>query len=148
MSGDPDPKVKKTRRRKDDEPRVTRGPKKLRRIVNRLPLLSKLLAERECRQCGKPASDPHHLLLRSQGGDDVEENIIPLCRRDHDLVHAWDADTRIELGGKIHDDEIAYVVGKLGFDGASVYFMWHWRRMIPRTFDPGYKPEEAADAVT
>lgn len=30
--------------------------------------------------------DPHHLIPRSQGGDDVPENIITLCRHHHDMA--------------------------------------------------------------
>jgi len=30
--------------------------------------------------------DPHHIIKRSQGGDDVKENIITLCRKHHDMA--------------------------------------------------------------
>jgi len=30
--------------------------------------------------------DPHHVVKRSQGGDDVAENVITLCRKHHDLA--------------------------------------------------------------
>lgn len=30
--------------------------------------------------------DPHHLQKRSQGGSDVKENVITLCRRHHDMA--------------------------------------------------------------
>lgn len=33
----------------------------------------------------------HHLIRRSQGGDDVAENIIPLCGECHTKLHAGNA---------------------------------------------------------
>ena len=30
--------------------------------------------------------DPHHLKRRSQGGHDVKENVITLCRKHHDMA--------------------------------------------------------------
>ena len=44
-----------------------------------------------CRCCGKRATtngDPHHILYRSHGGKDEPENLVWLCRRCHDAVHA------------------------------------------------------------
>jgi 5-methylcytosine-specific restriction endonuclease McrA len=32
--------------------------------------------------------DPHHIVTRGAGGDDVPENIITLCRRHHNDAHA------------------------------------------------------------
>lgn len=43
---------------------------------------------RVCRELGP--MDPHHIVPRDRGGDDVAENIAPLCRRDHDLVEGRD----------------------------------------------------------
>lgn len=31
--------------------------------------------------------DPHHIQRRSQGGRDIPENLIVLCRAHHDWVH-------------------------------------------------------------
>ena len=30
--------------------------------------------------------DPHHIIKRSQGGTDIKENIITLCRKHHDMA--------------------------------------------------------------
>ena len=30
--------------------------------------------------------DPHHIIKRSQGGHDVKENVITLCRCHHDMA--------------------------------------------------------------
>ena len=32
--------------------------------------------------------DPHHIIFRSQGGEDTMENLITLCRYHHDEIHA------------------------------------------------------------
>ncbi len=31
--------------------------------------------------------DPHHIVYRSKGGRDEEDNLITLCRKHHDMVH-------------------------------------------------------------
>ena len=33
--------------------------------------------------------DPHHIIPVSQGGDDVVENIITLCRKHHDQAQGY-----------------------------------------------------------
>jgi predicted restriction endonuclease len=30
--------------------------------------------------------DPHHIIKRSQGGHDVKENVVTLCRKHHDMA--------------------------------------------------------------
>jgi hypothetical protein len=40
-----------------------------------------------CCICGRPA-DPAHIKSRGSGGNDVPENIVPLCRVHHTLQHA------------------------------------------------------------
>ena len=39
-----------------------------------------------CEYCGKKAIDPHHIIYRSQGGSNEEENLIALCRKCHDDI--------------------------------------------------------------
>jgi hypothetical protein len=82
----------------------------------------KLLWERECYACGKPASDGHHVLFRSHGGDDVPENIAPLCHDDHMLLHFGSGEEREIVARQIgetllaHDrDVIKYAIDKLGY---------------------------------
>ena len=41
-----------------------------------------------CEKCGSIAVDAHHLVKRSQGGDDSAENIRLLCRECHLKAHA------------------------------------------------------------
>ena len=48
------------------------------------------IAEQEivyCEVCGAPAVDVHHILFKSQGGDNEIENLIALCRHCHDVSH-------------------------------------------------------------
>ena len=42
----------------------------------------------DCLSCGHGRIiDPHHVLLKSQGGDDVPANLVPLCRECHGALH-------------------------------------------------------------
>lgn len=42
-----------------------------------------------CARCGAPRDlDPHHRQLKSAGGPDAPDNLITLCRADHDWAHA------------------------------------------------------------
>lgn len=56
----------------------------------------------------------HHLISRSQGGDDVAANLVPLCVAHHKRVTERDALTLRLLAEMLEDAEYAYVVGKLG----------------------------------
>ena len=58
----------------------------------------------EIPECGKPAADIHHIVPRSLGGSDDPENLIALCRDNHD-----DA-----ANGKITKEELFAVVAKRG----------------------------------
>jgi 5-methylcytosine-specific restriction endonuclease McrA len=40
-----------------------------------------------CENCGRQGVDIHHLKFRSQGGQDVIENLMCLCRECHFEVH-------------------------------------------------------------
>lgn len=42
----------------------------------------------KCRCCGKPGTDPHHIVYRSHGGKDVESNLAWSCRACHKAIHA------------------------------------------------------------
>ena len=41
-----------------------------------------------CEKCGGQAVDIHHIKYKSQGGQDEINNLIGLCRKDHELAHA------------------------------------------------------------
>jgi len=93
---------------------VTPLPKPIKRIRDPEAIQRKV-AGAACRICGRAASDGHHLVLRSSGGDDVEENVIPLCHEDHMRYHAGKG--RL----KLRPEEFQYVVGKLGRQPALEY---------------------------
>lgn len=40
-----------------------------------------------CEICLNPKIEVHHIIFRSQGGPDSEENLISLCRKHHSLAH-------------------------------------------------------------
>lgn len=69
-----------------------------------------------CRICGRTASDGHHVVLRSQGGDDVEDNIVPLCHEHHMQYHAG-----VERRLKLTTEEFQYVIAKLGREPGLAY---------------------------
>lgn len=47
--------------------------------------LCRLVDERDagCVICARPATDHHHIIFRSAGGEDRIENLIALCREHH-----------------------------------------------------------------
>lgn len=74
----------------------------------------------------------HHLCYRSQGGDDVEANLVALCSRCHSRIHARDPDAWMALGAYVHSerpDVLAYLERKLGTEHAVVFFK-------PRPYHP------------
>jgi len=47
--------------------------------------------QQPCLICGGPSGDPHHHPVRKgQGAGDSLLEMVPLCRRDHDLAHEGD----------------------------------------------------------
>jgi hypothetical protein len=58
---------------------------KQKRIVN-LSLIKKI-NKRTCIICKSPNPDAHHVKSKKSGGDDIESNLMPLCRAAHQEVH-------------------------------------------------------------
>jgi 5-methylcytosine-specific restriction endonuclease McrA len=86
------------------------------RIRDSAAIERKVKSEPLCRACRlERAVDGHHVLLRSQGGDDLEENIVPICRSCHRDYH----DGRIGL--RLTLDERLYVLTKLGQNPGTAY---------------------------
>lgn len=101
---------------------LARGERRYRRKVADARTWTELRSEKlfgeRCRCCGARADSLHHLVSRSRGGDDVADNLVPLCgdgtrgchgsieRRTYGALHA--------LALNLTDGEYAYVVGKLG----------------------------------
>lgn len=90
------------------------------RIVKRGAGRLKCNTEARCRVCGARtlAVDAHHVVPRSQGGDDVAENLVPLCApwepSCHRLVTENDPDALRALRAALEADEIAYVISRKG----------------------------------
>lgn len=96
MSGQPDPKPKA-------------------RKVNRAGGRKKLLTEGRCRICERNLPlTRHHLVPKSLGGSDVDDNIVPLCgdgvRGCHGLIEARDPIACSTLRAKLTKKETAYVL--------------------------------------
>ena len=67
---------------------VTRDPKPERRVRDREVLRRFHDQGRECGSCGHGMGvEAHHILSRAQGGDDVLENLFPLCAGCHRALH-------------------------------------------------------------
>jgi hypothetical protein len=74
--------------------------------------------------------EAHHVLFKSQGGDDDPANLACLCSHHHSLVHAEDTPTLVLLGEHLlleRPDTIDYIKAKLGErEGAA----WLARRLF------------------
>ena len=61
---------------------------KPKRVVDK-SILAHFRAQR-CNACDKmPPNDPAHIKSRGSGGDDIEENLLTLCRKCHTTQHAY-----------------------------------------------------------
>jgi 5-methylcytosine-specific restriction endonuclease McrA len=115
VSGAPDPKSRTLARGERRYRRKVASPKQWQAIIE---------AKRgPCRVCGEPSRSAifgtyhleyHHLIGRSQGGDDVADNIAPLCGACHYSVTMRRRIWLRKLAASLTDAEYAYVVGKLG----------------------------------
>lgn len=96
------------------------------RIRDDKAIRRKLLRDRTCRGCGKDAGEGHHIVFRSQGGDDVEDNIAPLCSFCHTVMHdstkPGERDIiRETIGKHLQPEEVDYVLDRLGEDEGAAY---------------------------
>jgi hypothetical protein len=92
-------------------------PKPAKRIVMPSRVRAKVLVEGRCRICGRTGPlNGHHLVPRSQGGDDVWENIVPLCGSGvmgcHGMIEERAAGWRSRLRAELTLDEVRYVTAK------------------------------------
>lgn len=108
------------------------------RIVDHVAVRSTLLRFNWCAACSRPAGGAHHVIPRSEGGDDVPGNIVGLCGSGTSDCHgAWhgnpyvilgmrrDAEwVRRRVGHELRErrrDVLAYVCEKLGDDAGLDY---------------------------
>jgi 5-methylcytosine-specific restriction endonuclease McrA len=106
---------------------LARGERRYRRKVASPKQWQAIIAEKgsACRLYGGlPRGDVeyHHLVPRSQGGDDVAANIVPLCRGCHVAVTTRDSGALQSLVFNLTDSERAYIIGKLGEGGIERLF--------------------------
>lgn len=97
----------------EPDPKPAKRPRKQIRIIDKNAGRRKLLRDPSCRgeKCQMLASEGHHIVRKGSPhfGDDVEENILPLCLFCH---HDWHAGRKPKLQFK--QEEYDYVFGKLG----------------------------------
>ena len=103
MSGKPFPKSKQ----------LARGAKRYHRKVAS-PKQWQALSDAKmgpCRVCGhrRGIMHLHHLVDRVHGGDDVADNLVPLCWLCHDAITAGVAHAHAVLDGNLTGPERAYV---------------------------------------
>lgn len=78
-----------SRRRKASARRKPRRPT----IAPKIPIDVRMAVherDKTCRMCGGSSRGLHchHVIYRSQGGPDTEENLVLLCAEHHELVHS------------------------------------------------------------
>ena len=122
MSGLPDPKSRS----------LARGERRYRRKVASPKQWQAIIAAKTgpCRVCVTPSSNGHgfhvvefhHLVSRAQGGDDVAENIVPLCHDCHMRIESKPHWAHRKLAASLTDSEYAYVISKLGEPGLARLF--------------------------
>jgi hypothetical protein len=104
-------------------------PKPARRVKADQNEWQRLRAEKiaMCRVCAeKIGSTLHHLVSKSLGGDDMADNLVPLCGSGttgcHGLIEARDAWACSLLGQRLTAEERAYVVVKKGAGFMARYY--------------------------
>ena len=89
-----------------------------------------------CRICGARASNGrvhgliqlHHVVARDHFGDDVADNIVPLCPRCHDTItNRYEPNCR-ELLASLSDAEYAYMIERGGEDYPERAYGIEYRR--------------------
>lgn len=114
---DPYPKTKQ----------LARGYKRYRRKVASAKEWQKIRAEKytSCRLASSGCSgilELHHVISRAQGGDDVADNVVPICTGHHFYVTERNPAALRFLAENLLDSEYAYVVGKLGENALARLF--------------------------
>lgn len=99
-------------------------PKPRKRIKDAAAVHRKAMRDRWCRcGCGGQASDGAHVLGRGNGGDDVEENVVGMAHDCHMAMHDGDREVARKVGGNLEQDEIEYVLERLGRGRGIMYLM-------------------------
>ena len=105
----PDPKSRALTRGRPKYRRIVAGPKRWQQICD-----EKLGPCRVCGDQGANGRQLHHLVSRQDGGDDVPDNIVPLCPLDHAKVTQRDSGVALVLMLSLTDAEYAYLIERGG----------------------------------
>ena len=89
--------------------------------INVAKMLGQTCRLREYGPC-QGVLERHHIVSRSRHGDDVPENIAPLCGWHHEMVTRNLGAARATFAASLTDAEYAYVIGKLGEGGIERLF--------------------------
>lgn len=127
------------RRTSRDEVSLTEPDPKPSARVRDPDLLRRLHFEfEECVLCGRVDFSIHHVLKRSQGGDDVRSNLLALCGHGtagcHGLVEGADRAACAALGRYLdaeRPDTIAYLAVRLGGFTAAAAWMQQRGLRVP-----------------
>lgn len=95
------------------------------RIIDKTALAIAKLYYRECAICGATQGvQIHHVVFRSQSGDDVDANFCGLCFTHHDEIHANKRLAWLALKVYVHSerpDTLVYLEKKLGPKAESFF---------------------------
>lgn len=119
MSGRPYPKAQQLARGERRYRRKVASPKQWQAIHAAKGRTCRLASD----LCGQGVQY-HHIVERDAPhfGDDVADNIVPLCAWHHELVTYRMPNSLAALAASLTDVEYAYVVGKLGEGGMERLF--------------------------
>lgn len=108
---------------------LARGERRYRRKVASAKQWQAIIAAKlgPCRCCGSAATNGklygrielHHVVPRDRHGDDLADNIVPLCPDCHAAITAGNMLVGSQLVAALEPAEITYAVGKLGDDGIA-----------------------------
>ena len=59
----------------------------MKRIIDKNMVKLYAMDNPNCEICENIGSDVHHIIFRSQGGGDNDDNLITLCRNHHNQAH-------------------------------------------------------------
>ncbi len=106
VSGDPFPKSSQ----------LARGERRYRRKVASPKQWQAFRAAKggPCRVCAEHATQLHHVIARGRGGDDVADNLVPVCADCHHAITLRMSEPCRVLASSLTDAEYAYAVEKGG----------------------------------
>jgi hypothetical protein len=123
MAGDPYPKSRQ----------LARGERRYRRRIASQKQWQALHAAKgsSCRLADQVCTGPvglHHLVSCSHGGDDIADNLVPLCTYHHTAVHVrMPTPSRLVLE-RLTDAEYAYMIARGGEDYPDRAYGLQYRR--------------------